>query len=137
MNIRTTLFFRGFAGFIVGSVVAAVVTVIIFMTICKEPAEVPGQPDYYPDAVTILGVVTFLCGGLIGMRGFIARRAASLLWPVVGSYIFMLLLCFGKEASFHEGAPLIAFASVGIAASVGVSLAVLRWFPRKGLHDVA
>jgi hypothetical protein len=136
VNASLTLFVRGFAGFIVGSIVASIAATVAFMTICKEPPEVSGEPDYYPYAVVLIVANMFICGGLIGMRGFTARRASGLLWPVAGSYIFMLFQCFAKEASFHEGAPLIAFASVGIAASVGVSLAVLHWFPRKGLHDV-
>jgi len=136
VNTRLRLFLRGFAGFLVGSVVAAVAAIVAFMAICKQPPEVPGQPDYYPDAVVMLGALTCIFGGLIGMRGFITRRASGLLWPVVGSYVFMLLLCLGKEASFGEGVLMISFVSVGIAASVGLSLAVLRWFPQKGLHDV-
>ena len=101
------------------------------------PADKPGVPNYGPIALTLVVSASFLSGGFIGRRGFTTEFASTLWRPVVIAYACMLFLYAISDASFKEGAAIVAFVSVGIVASVFVSLAMLRWFPSKGLNDAA
>jgi hypothetical protein len=136
MNAGSPIVLRGLVGGILGSIVAAVAAGIAFVTFCSMPPDVPGQPNYYPYALFLVVMAAFLCGGVVGLVGFIARSASRVWWPVAGCYAFMLFLCVVKEASFHEGAPLIALASVGILFSVCLSLVTRRWLAKRGLNEL-
>ena len=126
---------RGLVDCILGSLIAALSAGIAFVTFCSMPPDVPGQPNYYGYALDLVVIVAFVCGALIGSIGFISRTTSRLWWAVAGGYIFMLFLCVVKEASFNEGAPLIALASVGILASVGLSLAAIRWLAKRASNE--
>ena len=75
--------------------------------------------------------MTFVCGAFIGRRGFTAAVPSNLFRPVIGSYIFMVLLILADHGPFVDGAIFVGFASVGIIAVVVISLAVIRWFPNR------
>ena len=136
MSTFLVFLIRGLVGFIVGGVVAAASAGLTLVTIRPIPLHDPSQPNYGPVALSLIVIVTFFCGALIGVRGLTAKRASALRWPILGAYALMLFLYLISDASFREGAGMIAFASVGVLASVAVSFAALRWFPLRGLHDV-
>jgi hypothetical protein len=135
MDTHLASFLRGLVGFLAGGAGAAASAAVTLATICPIPPDVPGQPNYGPMALSLVVIVTFLCGGAIGAFGFTTRRVSSLLWPVAGAYGFMLALWLLSDASWYEAGALIAFASVGLVISVTLSLVVMRWFPQRVLHD--
>jgi hypothetical protein len=134
MKTRLLSFIRGLAGFIVGGLVAAVSAGFALVSVYPISDDSPGVPNYGPMALTVVAMAAFLSGGFIGRRGFTSEFS----WrPIVIAYVCMTLLCALSDASFQEGAAMIGFVTVGIVASIVVSLAAFRWLPRKGLNDAA
>ena len=94
MNTHVSSFVRGFAGFFVGGMVAASLTAFALVSFFPIPSGESAFPNYGSPTVALLAAMTFLCGALIGRRGFTAAVPSSLFRPVIGSYIFMVLLMF-------------------------------------------
>ena len=121
---------RDIVGFIVGGVTAAVASALILLAFFPLPPD-PKPTDHTGEALAVLVLVTFFCGGFIGRRGFSADFWSDLFPSVIGSYVVIGFLCLISSLDFREATTMIGFASVGIVTSVVVSLLLLRWFPPK------
>jgi hypothetical protein len=134
MNCKQPSLARDVSGFVVGALVAAIVAGVVFVLVYPPlPESSPSRHDRAA-ALVILVIVMFFCGGFIGRRGFSADFLSDLIWPVVGSYIAVVFLCFLASFSFGETATMVAFATAGILSSALVSLVLLWRFPMKGEH---
>jgi hypothetical protein len=98
---------------------------------------VPDPHNHTGEALALLVLVMFFCGGFIGRRGFSADFISDL-WPsVITAFAIVLFLCILPGLSFDEIAKMVGFASVGIVTSAAASLLLQRWFPPKieNSHD--
>jgi hypothetical protein len=136
--VKTQLssFVRGLIGFVVCGAVAATSASFILVAFFPIPPGESAFPNYGSPTVVLFGLMTFFCGAFIGRRGFTADAPACLLRPIIVSYIFLALM-FAHSGALTDAAGFICFASVGIVASVAISIAVMRWIPYKRLHDAA
>lgn len=125
---RRPSIFRGFVGFFIGGLPAAIAAAIIFLAFF--PMSQNSEPgDRAGGALIALVLVTFLCGGVIGRKGFSADTWSDLLPPFAGCYVLIGLLCFLSTLDSHEKMLLVAFASAGMLTSAVVSLTFLCCFP--------
>jgi hypothetical protein len=129
--MRLSFFIRGLIGFIVGGLVALVLAGVTLATIYPMPPDQPNRPNYGPDAMSLLVIVTFFCGGFIGRCGFTTNFVSKLFRPIICAYLVILFLCFFSDASFVEAIKMIGFASVGILASAVISVAAFSWLRSK------
>ncbi len=130
MNPREPSLLRDVVGFLVGSLVAAVSAALTFLAFFTLPEE-PKRTDHTGEALEILVIVVFFCGGFIGRRAFSADFWSDL-WPsFITSYVVVGFLCLISRLDFSEAAPMIGFASVGIVTSTVVLLLLGRRFPPK------
>ncbi|HEU6448542.1 MAG TPA: hypothetical protein VFV23_08910 [Verrucomicrobiae bacterium] len=124
---------RDVTGFCVGGLSAAVAAALVFLTFFPLPE--PKPTDHTREALTMVVLVMFFCGGFIGRRGFSADFVSDM-WPsVVTSLAVVLFLCFLAGLAFDEIAPLVGFALVGIITSSVITLLLQRWFPPKIQDD--
>src|SRR5438105_11572491 len=131
MNSNQSSFLRDLIGFLVGAVVAAAAAGLVFVLFYPPlPESNPSRHDR-AGALAILVIVMFFSGGFIGRRGFSADFLSDLRWPVVGSYIVVVFLCFLASFSLGEIATMVAFATTGILSSAVVSVILLSRFPVK------
>ena len=131
MNSNQSSFLRDLIGFLVGAVVAAATAGLVFVLFYPPlPESNPSRHDR-AGALAILVIVMFFSGGFIGRRGFSADFLSDLRWPVVGSYIVVVFLCFLASFSLGEIATMVAFATTGILSSAVVSVILLSRFPVK------
>ena len=122
-------------GFCIGGLSAAVVSALVFLAFFPLPE--PKPTDHTREALAMVVLVMFFCGGFIGRRGFSADFVSDL-WPsVVTSFGVVLFLCFLAGLAFDEIAKLVGFAFVGIITSAAVSLLLQRLFPPKLQDDHA
>ncbi len=119
---------RDAIGFLVGGLVASVASGLTFVGFFPLPAE-PDPRRHTGEALVILALVMFFCGGFIGRRAFSADFWSDLLPSVAGSYVASVLLCVIASLDFRETAAMVGFVSVGIAASAVVLLLLGRRFP--------
>ena len=132
MNNNQPSFLRDLVGFFVGALVAAAAAGLVFVLFYPPlPESNPSRHDRAA-ALAILVIVMFFSGGFVGRRGFSADFLSDLLWPVVGSYIVLVFLCFFASFSLGESATMVGFATAGILSSAAVSVILLRCFPVKG-----
>jgi drug/metabolite transporter (DMT)-like permease len=121
---------RDVIGFFGGGIVAAVAAALVFQVFFPLPAE-PKPTDHTGEALAILVLVVFFCGGFIGRRAFSADFWSDLLPSTITSYIVMVFLCLTASLDFRETATMLAFASAGIAVSTGLLILLGRRFPAK------
>jgi hypothetical protein len=128
-NNRPSLL-RDVVGFIVGGLVAAVASAFVFLCFFPLPPN-PKATDHTREALAVLVLVVFFCGGFIGRRGFSADFWSDL-WPsVITSYVIIGFLCLFSGLDLSESAPMIGFASSGIVTSAIVLVFLGRYFPPK------
>jgi len=121
---------RDVLGFLVGGVLAAVASGVVLVLFYPLPA-VPDPHNHTGEALAMLVLVMFFCGGFIGRRGFSADFISDL-WPsVITAFGVTLFLCVLAGLSFDELAKMLGFATVGIVTSAAMSLLLQRWFPPK------
>ena len=121
---------RDVVGFIIGALIAAVAAAFVFIAVFPLPRE-PKPTDHAGEALAVLVLVVFFCGGFIGRRAFSADFWSDLFPSVIGSYIVIGFLCLLSGLDFKEAATMIGFASVGIISSAAGLLFLARWFPPK------
>ena len=129
MNTNQTSLLRDLVGFIAGGLVAAVASALVFLTFFPLPE--PKPTDHTRQALAVLVLVVFFCGGFIGRRAFSADFWSDLLPSVITSYAIIGFLCLISSLDFRESATMIGFASVGIVTSAVVLLLLGRRFPSK------
>jgi hypothetical protein len=135
MSFRTlqqNSFLRYLIGFLAGATTSSASTALTFLAFVPIPPESSPSRHDVSGALALMVVVMVFAGGFIGGRGFNADFLSDLLRPIFGSYAvigFLSLLAFWG----HWGgiAAMIGFSSVGIVASAGCSLLLLRYFPPK------
>jgi hypothetical protein len=120
---------RDAVGFLIGGLVAAVAAGLVFLAVFPLPP--PKPTDHTREALAVLTLVVFFCGGFIGRRGFSAAYWPDLLPSAIGSYVVIGFLCLISSLDFREAALMIGFASVGIVTSSAVLLLLRRRFPPK------
>jgi len=124
---------RDVTGFCIGGLSAAVAAALVFLAFAPLPE--PKPTDHTREALAMVVLVMFFCGGFIGRRGLSADFVSDL-WPsVVTSFAVVLFLCVLAGLSFDEIAPLVGFAAVGIITSSVTSLLLQRWLPPKIQDD--
>jgi len=130
VNMNHSSLLRDVVGFLVGGLLAAVASGVVLVLIYPLPA-VPDPRNHTGEALLMLVLVMFFCGGFIGRRGFSADFISDL-WPsVITAFGAALFLCILAGLSFDEIAKMLGFATIGIVTSAAVSLLLQRWFPLK------
>lgn len=119
---------RDVVGFLVGGLVASVASGLTLLGFFPLPVE-PDPRNHTGEALVILALVMFFCGGFIGRRAFSADFWSDLLPSVIGSYVASVLLCVIASLDFRETATMAGFVSVGIVTSAVVLLLLGRRFP--------
>ena len=132
MTLQQNSFLRYLVGFLAGATTASASTALTFLAFVPIPPETSPSHHDVGGMLALLVIVMLFSGGFIGGRGFNADFLSDLLRPILGSYAgigFLSLLAFWG----HWGgcAAMIGFSSVGIVASAGCSLLLLRYFPPK------
>jgi hypothetical protein len=121
---------RDVIGFFGGGIAAAVAAALIFQVFFPLPPN-PKPTDHTGEALAVLVLAVFSCGGFIGRRAFSADFWSDLLPSVVTSYVVMLFLCLTASLDFRETATMIGLASVGIVASTALLIFLGRRFSLK------
>ena len=129
MNVNHPLL-RDVIGFFGGGIAAAVAAALIFQVFFPLPPD-PKPTDHPGEALAVLVLAVFFCGGFIGRRAFSADFWSDLLPSVITSYVVIGFLCLISNLDLSEAAPMIGFASVGIITSVVFLLLLGRRFPPK------
>ena len=121
---------RGVIGFVVGGVVASMASALVCLAFFPLPPE-PNPRNHTGEALMVLCIVMFPCGGMIGRQGFSVEFWSDLFPSVGRSFVASLLLCLVARLGLQETASMMGFASVGIVASAAASLLLGRCFPAK------
>jgi hypothetical protein len=122
-------FLRDILGFLVGGLLAAAVSAVVFLASFPRPT--PSPTDHTGEALAILILLNFFCGGFIGRRAFSADFVSDLLISVCGSYAVMVFLCVLSSLDFVLIASMMGLASAGILPSAAVLFLLGQRFPRK------
>ncbi len=130
MNMNQSSWLRDLVGFLVGGVSAAATSGVIVVSFYPLPAT-PDPHNHTGEALTVLVLILFSCGGFIGRRGFSADFISDILPSVITAFGIVLFLCVLPGWSFDEIAKMMGFASVGILVSAVVPLLLQRRFPPK------
>ena len=109
---------------------AAIASALVLLAFFPLPPE-PNPRNHTGEALVILCIVMFFCGGFIGRRGFSADAWIDLLPSVGGSFVASVFLCVIASLDLRETATMMGFASVGIVASAVAVLLLGRRFPPK------
>jgi hypothetical protein len=128
VNINRPLF-RDVLGFLAGGLLAALLSCVVFLVLF--PLRPPKPTDHTREALAILTLVNFFCGGIIGRRAFSADFLSQLLLSVGGSFAVMVLLCVLASLDFVETARMIGLASVGLLPSAAMLFLFGQRFPPK------
>ena len=120
---------RDIVGFLAGGLLAALLSCVVFLVFFQLPP--PKPTDHTREALAMLVLVTFFCGGFIGRRAFSADFVSQLLLSVGGSYAVMVLLCILASLDFMEIARMIGLASAGILPSAVALFLFGHRFPPK------
>lgn len=126
MNVNRPLL-RDVVGFVAGGLIAALLSSVVFLVLFPLPP--PKPTDHTREALAILVLVNFFCGGFIGRRAFSCDFVSQLLLSVGGSYAVMVLLCVLASLDFSETARMIGLASVGILPSAAALFLLGQRFP--------
>jgi len=129
VNTNQTSLLRDLVGFIIGDLLAAVASALVFLAFFPLPK--PKPTDHTREALAVLVLVVFFCGGFIGRRAFSADFWSDLLPSVIISYAVIGFLCLLSGLDFSESARMVGFASAGIATTGVVLLLLGRRFPPK------
>src|SRR5262245_19019546 len=129
MSTTHSSLLRDAVGFLIGGTAAAIAAALVFLTFFPLPESKPA--DHTRDALAVLVLVVFFCGGFVGRRAFSADFWSDLLPSLIGSYLVICLLCFISGIPFRAAAAMIGFASAGIVTSMTVLLLLSRRFPPK------
>jgi hypothetical protein len=120
---------RDIVGFLAGGLLAAILSCVVFLVLFPLP---PSKPtDHTREALALLALVNFFCGGFIGRRAFSADFLSQLLLSVGGSYAVMVLLCVLASLDLMEMVRMIGLASVGILPSAAALFLFGQRFPPK------
>ena len=130
MSTSQSSLLRDAVGFLAGGLVASVASSFALLAFFPLPAE-PNPRNHTGEALVILALAMFFCGGFIGRRAFSADFWSDLFPSVIGSYVASVFLCLIASLDFRETATMIGFASVGIVISAVVLLLLGRRFPPK------
>jgi len=120
---------RNMVGFLVGGIAAALAAALTFLAFFPLPE--PEPTDHTREALAVLVLVMFFCGGFVGRRAFNADFWSDLLPSVLGSYAVIGFLCLLSSLTWREAAPLIGFATAGIVTSAVILRLLNRRFPPK------
>ena len=130
VNTSQSSLLRDVIGFVVGGLVASVASARVLLAFFPLPPE-PDPRNHTGEALVILCIVMFFCGGFIGRRGLSADFWSDLLPSVGGSFVASVILCLSASLDLRETATMMGFASVGIVASAVAVLLLGRRFPPK------
>ena len=120
---------RDVVGFLLGGIAGALAAALTFLAFFPLPE--PKPTDHTREALAVLVLVVFFCGGFVGRRAFSADFWSDFLPAVLISFAVVGFLCFLSGLSFSEAGPMIGFASVGIITSAVVLRLLSRRFPSK------
>ena len=129
VNTHQTSLLRDLVGFLAGGALAAVAAALTLLAFFPLPE--PKPTDHTREALAVLVLVTFFCGGFIGRRAFSADFWSDLLLSVITSYCVIGFLCLLSSLDFRESATMIGFASVGIVVSAVALFFLGHRFPPK------
>src|SRR5262245_59188103 len=115
---------RDTIGFVVGGTIGSAAAGIVYIEFVGLPTGAHNGEDSAPLAVLILFM--FFAGGFVGRRGLTADFRSDFYPSIIGSYIVAVFLCLTAGLSFAELSAMIGFATVGILASVVISLLLMR-----------
>ena len=130
MNANQSSLLRDVIGFLAGGFVASVASCLVLLAFFPLPAE-PNPWNHTGEALVVLAVVMFFCGGIIGRKAFSADFWSDVFPSVIGSYVASVILCLIASLDFRETATMIGFATVGIVISAFILLLLGRRFPAK------
>jgi hypothetical protein len=116
-------------GFLAGGLLAALLSGVVFLVFF--PLLPPKPTDHTRQALAMLVLVNFFCGGFIGRRAFSADFVSELLLSVGGSYAVMIFLCILASLDFMGIARMIGLASTGILPSAAALFLLGQRFPPK------
>jgi hypothetical protein len=108
-------------GFFGGGIVAAVIAGLVFVLFFPLPPN-PPPTDHTREALAVLVMVVFFCGGFIARRAFCADFLSYVGRSIIASYAAMLFICFTASLDFAETAGMIALATAGIIPSTIIFL---------------
>ena len=120
---------RDAVGFLIGGLTGAIASGLAFLIFFPLPPLTP--TDHTRQALAVLTITMFFCGGFIGRRAFSADFWSDLLPSVTTSYVIIVFFCFTSGLDFGEAAPLIGLASIGIVTSVIALLVLGSRFPQQ------
>jgi len=120
---------RDIVGFLAGGLLAALLSCVVFLIFFPLPP--PKPTDHTREALALLVLVNFFCGGFTGRRAFSADFLSQLLVSVGGSFAVMVLLCVLASLDLVETARMIGLASAGILPSAAVLFLFGQRFPLK------
>jgi hypothetical protein len=134
MSINRPLL-RDIVGLLAGGLLAALLSSVVFLVLFPLP---PAKPtDHTREALAMLVLFNFFCGGFIGRRAFSADFLSQVLLSVGVSYAVMILLCILASLDFLEMARMIGLASAGILPSAAALFLLGQRFPSKSeSHDL-
>jgi len=120
---------RDIVGFLAGGLVAALLACVVFLIFF--PLSPPKPTDHTREALAMLVLVNFFCGGFIGRRAFSADFLSQLMLSIGASYAVMVLLCILASLDFMEMVRMISLASAGILPSAAALFLFGHRFPPK------
>jgi hypothetical protein len=130
VKMKQSSLLRDAVGGTVGGLAAAIAGAAVFLAFVPLPAE-PSPGNHTGEALRMLSLVLFSCGGSIGWSGFSADAWSDLYPSVIGSDVVIGLLCRVASLDLRQTATMPGSASAGLAASAVGSLLLARWFPPK------
>jgi hypothetical protein len=117
---------RDIAGFLAGGFLAAGLSGLVFIAFFRSR-----------EALAMLVLISFFCGGFVGRRALSADFISQLLLPVGGTYAVMVLLCVLASLDFIEMAQMIGLASAGMLPSAaGLFLFGQRFPPKPESYEI-
>lgn len=127
-------FIRDLMGFLAGGIAGAASILVLFLLFQRAPSH-PTPHDHTMEALLAFCIALFFAGGFIGRRGISADFYSDFFPPVIGTYVILGFLCVLAGLGFVEIAGAMGIVTVGVVASVVVTLLLRRWFPPKTDHE--
>ena len=134
VNTNQPSLLRDVIGFVSGGLIAAIASALVLLAFFPLPPE-PDPRNHTGEALVLLCIAMFFCGGFIGRRGISAEYWSDLFPSVGGSFVASVVLCLVASLDLRETATMMGFAAVGIVSSAVALLLLGRRFPLKTESD--